>query len=234
MRGLFLSLSFLGACASAPTHAAAQFVFPKDSDHVHDPGLYTEDPFIVQYRQRFFSVFKGDYKTYRAAYEEIANDVLKNPNDARAVVWLGNGQTIEAALKLLKGQKTASLELLKTARRNLNRAVSLRPNDPNIYMMRAATLYIQGQYWPAKDLPPAVWDGLRDDCLRFIDFLGPKRLARVSVHVRGETLGELGIAYKNLGDSKNALQAFRKVEQLCPATDYETRAKKEILTLQSG
>jgi tetratricopeptide (TPR) repeat protein len=221
----------LVALALASASAHAQFVFPNEKDHTHDPGLYTEDPFIVKYRHRFFAVFTGDYKTFRTAYEEIAGMVAAHPNDARAVVWLGNGQTVEAVVQRLKGRTAASLDLLKTSRLNLDRAVSLRPTDPNIYMMRAATLYIQGQYWHREDLPRAVWETLRDDCLRFIRFLGPNRLARVSVHVRGETLGELGIAYKNLGDSKDAIDAFKKVESLCPATDYEVRAKKEIAAL---
>jgi lipoprotein NlpI len=140
---------------------------------------------------------------------------------------------VDAALDLLKGHKQKSLELLKISRLNLDRAVALRPKDPNIYMMQAATLYIQGQYWHPQDLPVSVWQGLRDDCLKFIKFLGPARIAKVSIHVRGETYGELGIAYKNLGETDLAVKAFQKVASLCPGTAYQTRANKEIAALQS-
>jgi hypothetical protein len=208
--------------------AAGQFVRPTAKDHEHEPGLYTEDPFITEYRHRFFAVFNGDVKTFRKAYGEIANMVVEKPNDARARVWLGNGQTVEAAIELLHGQKVQSLELLKVSRRNLDQAVSTKPKDPNIYMMRAATLYIQGQYWPAKDVAPVVWETLKADCERFVAFLGPDRIGRVSVHVRGETYGELGIACKNLGDKQGARIAFTKVVSLCPGTEYAVRATKEL------
>ncbi len=212
------------------TIADAQFAYPRPQDNVSEPGLYTEDPFIVHYRKRYFAVFRGDYKTFQTAHAEIREKVRKNPNDARALVWLGNGQTIEAGFLKLRDRK-AALRLLAVSRRTLDRAVALRPDDPNIYMMRAATLYSQGQYWSAKELPRSVWTTLRDDCQRFIRFLRPDRLPRVSIHMRGETFGELGIALKNLGDERGARAAFRRVIELCPGTQYAERAHKEIAAL---
>lgn len=37
-----------------------QYVWPKAGYNRSEPGLYTEDPFIVQYRKEFFAVFRGD------------------------------------------------------------------------------------------------------------------------------------------------------------------------------
>jgi tetratricopeptide (TPR) repeat protein len=210
--------------------AGAQFVYPSANDHDPEPGLYKEDPFIVEFRQKFFAVFKGDFATFNQAFDEVTEMVRKNPNDARALVWLGNGQTVKAGLLSGKGKIAEGLALLETSRKNLDRAVALHPRDPNIYMMRAATLYIQGQFWKPEQLPKVVWQRLRDDCHRFIDFLGD-RLPRVSTHVRGETYGELGIAEKNLGNLPAAKVAFQKVIDLCPGTKYEARAKKELALL---
>ena len=222
-----LSLLLLAALA---TPAAAQFVYPSAADHDPEPGLYKEDPFIVEFRQKFFAVFRGDFATFEKGYAEIEAMVQRNPRDARALVWLGNGQTVKAGLLGAKGKRKEGLALLAESRQNLDRAVSLRPRDPNIYMMRAATLYIQGQYWRPEELPRSVWQRLRDDCRRFIDFLGD-RMPRVSTHVRGEAYGELGIAEKNLGNLPAARAAFRRVIELCPGTRYETRAKKELALL---
>lgn len=224
----------MGAMAVLASLGSAQFVWPGPGDHDHEPGLYVEDPFITHYRQEFFAVFAGDYKRFEKAYAEIEAMTRKNPRDARALVWLGNGQTIKAALLLGRGDeaKRQSLALVSRSRETLNRAVALKPKDPNIYMMRAATLYVQGQTWPKGDLPRSVWATLRQDCLNFIDFLGP-RLPKVSVHVRGETLGELGVAYLNLGEPEKARKAFERVIQLDPGTSYETRARKEIAKLSS-
>lgn len=211
--------------------APAQFVYPKPEYNVAEPGLYKEDPFIREYRRKFFAVFRGDFPTFEKAYGEVETMVAKNPKDARALVWLGNGQTVKGGLMLMKGQRDDSLTLLAQSRKTLDQAVALRPNDPNIYMMRAATLYIQGQYWPAKDLPRSTWERLRDDCLRFEKFLGPK-MPRVSIHLRGETYGELGMAYLRLGEKEKAKKAFQRIIDLCPDTDYEKRARKEIAKLE--
>ncbi|RYG30404.1 hypothetical protein EON81_24980 [bacterium] len=222
------SLLLLGI---VPGTARAQFVHPKPEDNRPEPGVYVEDPFIVKYRKRFFAVFKGDFATFNKAYGEIEAMVQKNPKDARALVWLGNGQTVKAGTMKMMGQGADAEKLLATSRATLDRAVALRPDDPNIYMMRAATLYVQGQYWKTDELPRVVWERLRDDCEKFIRYMGPKRMPRVSTHVRGEAYGELGIAYKNLGDKAKARRAFETLQKVCPGTAYSERAKKEIAFL---
>lgn len=211
--------------------AQAQFVYPRMEDHDHEPGVYTEDPFITHYRKEFFAVFQGDVPRFKKAYGEIQAMVAKNPRDARALVWLGNGQTIEAGMLKLKGKKPEAEALLKTSRVTMDRAVSLKPKDPNIYMMQAATLYIQGQYWPESLITQAAWRELRDDCLRFIKYLGPK-MARASTHVRDETYGELGIAYLKLGQKDQAKSAFEKIIQFDPKSEYAVRAHREITKLR--
>jgi len=216
------------------TPAAAQFVYPKPEENRPEPGVYQEDPFIVKYRQKFFSVFRGDFKMFNAAYAEIEAMVKKNPKDARAMVWLGNGQTVRAGSARMLNPKADQRAVLAESRRILDAAVVLSPNDPNIYMMRAATLYIQGQYWPADQLPRSLWETLRDDCERFIKYIGPNRMTKVSIHVRGETYGELGIAYKMLGDKENAIKTFEKLIQVNPGTRYAERAKTEIQKLREG
>lgn len=211
--------------------ARAQFVSPRAEDNRPEPGLYKEDPFIVACRKRFFAVFRGDFATFQKAYDEIKGLVERDPNDARALVWLGNGQTVEAGLLKGQGKEAEARALLTTSRETLDRAVALKPDDPNIYMMRAATLYVQGQYWKDEKLPAVVWERLRDDTRKFVAFLGPERIGRVSVHVRGEAFGEMGIALKNLGDEAGAKAAFERVVALCHGTRYEERARKEIAAL---
>lgn len=224
----FFVVCFLGLYAQG----VGQFVYPKPEYNVPEPGLYVEDPFIVKYRKEFFSVFRGDFKRFEKAFGEIQSMVQKDPTDARALVWLGNGQTVKAGLSENLGKKKEATILLAQSRKNLDRAVALLPEDPNIYMMRAATLFIQGQYWPANNIPMANWEKLRDDCNHFIAFLGPEKIKRVSIHVRGEALGELGIAYVKLGEKDKARKAFEQVIALDPGTDYETRARKEIANLR--
>lgn len=215
----------------ASTVAHAQFVYPKSSDNQQAvPGTYAEDPFITKYRQRFFAALRGDFATFNKAYDEIEAMTKKDPKDARALVWLGNGQTIKAIRLNLMGQKDAAADLLSSSRRILDAAVALKPKDYNIYMMRSATLYAQGQYIANQPMPRANWEKIRDDCLSLIKYMGPK-VKGASVHVKGETYGELGIAYVRLGEKAKARAAFQKIIELVPGTEYEARARKEIAAL---
>lgn len=216
-----------------PGLASAQFVRPKPEYHNAEPGLYVEDPFIVKYRQEFFSVFRGDFDRFEKAYAEIKGMVEKDPKDARALVWLGNGHTVKAGLLMMGGKAEDGLKLLEESRATLDKAVALSPEDPNIYMMRAATLYIQGQHMPSDKVPTVVWERLRDDCLKFIGYIGEK-MPRVSIHMRGETYGELGVAYLKLGEKEKAREAFQKILELVPGTTYADRATKELAALGAG
>lgn len=211
--------------------AKAQFVTSRNPDyHKSEPGLYTEDPFIVKYRKEYFAVFQGDFKRFRAAHAEIKAMVEKNPKDARAMVWFGNGQMVEAGLALLSDKKKA-LEFWKESSKTLDKAVALTPEDPNIYMMRAATLIIAGEKFPTEFIDKTVWTRLRDDCEKFIKFIGPDRIPRTSIHLRGEAYGCLGVAQSKLGEREKAKRAFEMVIKLNPGTDYEKRAKAEIEAL---
>lgn len=211
----------------------AQFVWPKPDEHEHLQNVYKEDPFIVEYRRKFFSVFRGDLATFRKAYGEIQEQVKRNPNDARAAVWLGNGQTIEAMLLFQAGQPDKAKHLLATSRDTVNHAVALRPNDPNIFMMREVTLYVQGQYLPSMLVPESNWRIIRTDCRHFLSYVGPSRVPKLSVHVRGEAYGELGIACIKLGLKDEAKDAFRHVIALNPNSAYSKRAERELAALQA-
>lgn len=230
MRGLFVSFLALSA-----TVASAQFVWPKPEDNVQKvPGTYKEDPFITEYRQKFFAALRGDFKTFEKAYVEIEAMVQKDPKDARALVWLGNGQTIKGLKLYLTGQRPAAASMFEESRKTLDKAVALRPKDYNIYMMRAATLYAQGQYLPASMIPKQNWEHIRDDCRALVKEMGPERVRAASIHVRGEAYGEMGIAYARLGDKMKAREAFEKVVELNPGTAYEARAKKELAALDAA
>src|SRR5437763_1419556 len=112
-----------------PSLAFGQFVFPRAEYHEHDPAAYKEDPFVVHYRHEFFSVFSGDYPRFQKAFGEIQAMVKMDPRDARALVWMGNGQTVQAAMLWMQGKKDESVVLIKEARPLLDKAVALKPDD---------------------------------------------------------------------------------------------------------
>ena len=99
-----LSLVTLVAAASA---AHGQFVPPwnmKEHEQAK-PAAYVEDPFVTEYRQKFFAAMRGDSKTFNQAYADMEAMLKKDPKDARALVWRGNGKTIKAIRANMTGKK---------------------------------------------------------------------------------------------------------------------------------
>jgi tetratricopeptide (TPR) repeat protein len=211
--------------------SSAQFVFPKGSYHDGDPQAYKEDPFVSHYRGEFFAVFKGDIPRFRKAFAEVAAMVKKDPKNAEALVWYGNGQMIEAGLSLFTGKRPEAETYWKSSQANLDKAVKLDPNNYNIYVVRTATLIVGAEKYPKEWVSRGVWEHIRDDCAHFIKYMGPDRLAKTSIHMKGEIYGCLGLAYAHLGDKPKAREAFDTVIKLDPGTDYEVRAKKELAGL---
>lgn len=212
--------------------ARAQFVFPKASYHESDPSSYNEDPFVTHYRTEFFAVFKGDIPRFHKAFAEIQAIVRRNPHDAKALAWQGNGEMIEAGLQFLKGKTEDGRILYKASNRDLDAAVKLDPENYNVYGLRAATLIVAAERYPKDWIDVSVWTRMRDDCRHLIRSMGADRLAKTSIHMRGEIYGCLGLAYAHLSEKEKARQAFETVIELDPGTDYETRAKKEIAALK--
>jgi hypothetical protein len=214
--------------------ANAQYVWPKDGYNDSEPGLYVEDPFIVQYRKEFFAVFRGDFARFRRALTEIERMVEQNPSDARALVWRGNGRMVEAGLAMLQNREEEAKNLLGQSHRDMDQAVRLTPDDPNIYMMRAATLLLIHQRFPREWTTRSLYDRLRDDAVKFIAYIGPDRMSRVSIHLRGEAYACLAIASEGLGLRSAARKAWQTLTEINRGTEYETKALAELARMEGG
>jgi hypothetical protein len=228
MKSHLIALSVLWSLASI---ASCQFVWPKPGDHDGDVAVYQEDPMLTTYRVRFFAVLRGDFAGFDQVCAEMEAIIKKNPKDPIALSWRGSGQTIRGNLEYVKGHKELGLKLLADSRATLDKALSMRPDDPNLHIMRTAMLYTQGQYMPVKLLPKAVWLDIIEDCQWFLRFLGPEKFGRASTHLKGEAFGEMGVAYAKLGDKLMAQAMFEQVIRYCKGTAYEAKAQKEIAAL---
>lgn len=214
----------------ACSQAFAQYVWPKPGYNVSEPGLYTEDPFIVEYRKEFFAVFRGDFARFERAFSRIQEMVKANPEDARALVWLGNGQMVRAGLLIAQNKRDEARPLFDESLRTMDKAVTLSPDDPNIYMMRAATIQIMHMRFPREWMTSRAYQQLLNDSTKFIAYIG-ERLPRTSIHLRGEAIASLAMAREGLGQTALAVKTWRWLAAANKGTTYEERALAEVARL---
>ncbi len=190
-------------------------------DHVSD---FLEDPFVTKYRKKFFAVFSGDTSQFEQGMTEIEAMLAKDPNDARALVWHGNGLMVRGGLKKFYGDPKTGQKLLLDSKKECDRAVLLDPENVNILAMRAVTLHIAGQYWKQKDLPHESYQTIIHDLEKSRKIIRPDRMKRISVHARGEILSELADAYGKTGQREKSLAVWREVRRSVPGSKYAALA----------
>ena len=201
------------------------------SEHV---TKYMEDPFVTKYRKKFFSVFAGKTGEFEQGMSELDAMLAKNPNDARALVWHGNGLMVRAGLKKIQGQSDAGRQLLIDSKKELDRAVSLDPDNVNILAMRAVTLHIAGQYWKASDMPAGSWQAIIADLEKTRRIIPPQAMKKLSIHARGEILTELADAYQKAGMANKSRSIWLETLKSVPNSRYAAQAKTALETLTSG
>lgn len=207
---------------SAPGSTSQAQVKPKDKDHVSE---FLEDPFVTKYRRLFFSVFNGKMDGYAEGMKELEAMLAKNPNDARALVWHGNGLMIRGGLQRFRGQRQEAVKSLVDSRKELDRAVSLDPENVSILAMRAVTIFGMGTYFNENEIPAGSWQKLISDLEKSRKIIGPDRMKKLSVHARGEILTELATGYTHVGKFDKARALWNEALKAVPDSQYSKKAE---------
>ena len=221
----------LGTPTSSPVRKTPLDIHAKPVDHV---SAYLEDPFVTKYRRKFFAVFRGDFSQFEQGMKEIEAMLAKNPRDARARVWHGNGLMVRAGVKRFTGQVEAGKKLLLQSKAECDRAVALAPQDVNILAMRAVTLHIAGEYWKPEELPKRTWETIIQDLEKSRAIIRPDRMPQLSVHARGEILSELANAYQKTGQAAKARELWQEIQKSVPDSQYAQQAEKALKILNDS
>ncbi len=231
LAGMALGVSGLAQGQAVVMPPQANGPQARASDHVSG---FLEDPFVTEYRRKFFSVFAGKTDEFEQGMRELSAMLAKNPNDARALVWHGNGLMVRAGLLKFHGKPEEGRALLVESKQELDRAVALDPDNVNILAMRAVTLYIAGKYWMDADLPKGSWQAVIADLEKSRRILGPERMKKLSIHARGEILSELATAYTRTAQPGKARELWQEVEQAVPGSSYAEKAEVARKALDSA
>ena len=183
-----------------------------------------------QMRNDLFAAMAGNADALKRVLDATQKVLIENPDHAQALVWHGaatlNGVFIEAE----KGNSQAAMSKFQNGVAEMDRAVSLAPDDIEVRIIRAVL------YQPAsRQMPPTFAEGMlekaRTDFQRTFD-LQQSQLRKLGTHPLGELLQGLGDTNSRQGKTGEAEKYYRMMQTMLKDTEYARRADEWMKTKQ--
>lgn len=196
MFGLAIAL-WLSAVGSAITQQSAAATPPQRFD------------FAV--RADFFAGFQGDTARFERAMARCDDELAKDPDHAEALVWRGGGFMFLSGQSFQRGDVQKGLELWQRGLGEMNRAVSLAPDDVAVRIPRGATLFEVSRQAPPAQGAPLLKLALDDyeHTLQLQEKAG--YFSKLSSHAKGELLFGLADGWARTGDQQKAREYFTRL-----------------------
>jgi tetratricopeptide (TPR) repeat protein len=191
-------------CGALAAHAQARF------DHV--------------VRNDFFAGLMGDKAALDRGMKKCEEVLKENPNHAEALVWHGAGVFGMAGEAFRTGDQTKGMELYTKAMAEMDRAVSLEPDNIGVRIPRGASVLSAARAMP-EEVPvrkELLERGLSDHQRAYE--LQESRLDQLGTHPLGELLSALADAHSRLGNPEKAEFYYDLVLAKLKDTPYGKRA----------
>jgi tetratricopeptide (TPR) repeat protein len=184
----------------------------------------------TQMRNDLFAAMAGRPERLQNMLEASGKVLARTPDHAQALLWHGVATLAGFFGEAQKGNFQAAMPAFAKAEAEMDRAVSLAPNDLEIRVMRAV------MYAPAsRSMPPPYSERLlektRADFQHTFD-LQQNKLAELGTHPLGELLQGLGDTYSRQGKTADAEKYYRLIQTRLKATEYARRADEWMKTKQ--
>ena len=162
-------------------------------------------------RADFFAGFQGDTARFERAMARCDQELSNNPDHAEALVWRGGGFMFLAGQSFQRGDVQKGMELWQRGMNEMNRAVSLAPNDVAVRIPRGATLFEVSRQAPPAQGAPLLQLALDDyeHTLQLQEKAG--YFATLSSHAKGELLFGLADGWARAGDQQKARDYFTRL-----------------------
>jgi hypothetical protein len=181
--------------AAAPTAPALQAA---DSTPAHP-----RERLELKVRADFFAGMAGDTAAFARAMKVCDDALAANPSDAEALVWRGAGRLFESGTAYRSGNMAGGQKLWDQALGEMDRAVSLEPDNLGVRIPRGAALLGAGPHVPDPALARTLFVRAADDYEVTLKVQEPY-LSRLSTHAREELFYGLADARSHLGDEAGA------------------------------
>jgi tetratricopeptide (TPR) repeat protein len=188
-----------------------------------------QERFDLKVRNYFFAGFQGDNAALAKGMKLCEEALASDPKKAEALVWHGSGLYYQSGQAFRKGDQEKGGELWQRGIEEMDKAVSLAPDEVGVRIPRGAALLTGSQFVPDPAIArPLIERGLAD--FEKTWELQKNYFEKLGTHPRGELMLGLADGYSRLGETARARQWFERIRQDLPGTPYEDSANTWLKT----
>jgi len=183
-----------------------------------------------QMRNDLFSAMGGNPNALKRLSDTSQSALDQNPDHAQALVWHGAATIGSFFMEAQKGNTQAAVAIFQKGAAEMDRAVSLAPDDIEVRIMRSVLYAPASRQFP---LPLArdMLEKARTDLQHTYD-LQQSRLSELGTHPLGELLQALADVNSRQGRTDDAEKYYRLIQTMLKDTEYATRAGEWMKTKQ--
>jgi tetratricopeptide (TPR) repeat protein len=174
-----------------------------------------------------FTGIGGNLAALKRGMDAAGKALADRPDDAEAMAWHGAALLLSARLEDV-GFPTR-LARYKQSTGEMNKAVSLEPDNLHVRMARGVALQIETPGMPRFANYPGLLENARADFQRMFD-LQKDDLRRLSQHQLGELLQGLADLYSRQEKTADAERYYTMIVSMLPNTEYARRATRWMET----
>jgi len=188
-------------------------------------AVLAQQRFDFKVREDMFAGMDGDTVAFDRAMKLVADTLAADPNHAEALVWRGDGRLFLAGQAFQRGAIGEGQGLAGQGIADMNRAVSLAPNDIAVRVPRGSGLMPYARGLRRFDRVEA--DRLMSIAIGDFEFVlaaSASSWSTMKGHGRGELLGALAEGWLTLGDAAKANVYLDRMAADLPGTTYAKNA----------
>jgi hypothetical protein len=188
-------------------------------------AVLAQQRFDFKVREDMFAGMDGDSASFDRAMKLIADTLATDPNHAEALVWRGDGRLFLAGQAFQRGATAEGQALMAQGVADMDRAVSLAPDNIAVRIPRAAGLLPFAHGIRPFNRPEA--DRMTRTAIGDFEFAlttSTPWWSKLSQHGRGELLGALADSWLQLGDVAKASPYLDRMTTELADTPYAKNA----------
>lgn len=188
-------------------------------------AAFAQQRFDFKVREDMFAGMDGDSAAFDRAMKLIDDTLAKQPDHAEALVWRGDGRLFMAGQAFQAGETVLGQTLYAGGLADMERAVSLAPDDIAVRVPRASGLLPTAR--AVRRVNRAEADRLTRLAVGDFEFVlqaSQSRWSTMGEHGRGEVLGALADGWQALDDNAKAGVFLDRMIAELPGTPYAKNA----------